>query len=436
MMSRKCFVLSLAAALASLGSPLQAAFTFVKVADTSTAIPGSSGNFANFYTNQRVSTDGNTVVFTGAKSSTQVGVYSFDLAGGTLARVADWTTLSTLGYPSVSNGLVGFAANSLGAIYTASTTGTGLTVIANASTAMPGGPGNLASIDVPTLSGGNLVFQGSGTSWSGIYAAPVTGGTITMLVDGNTVVPADSNVFNSPGRPSISGSAVTFNGGYQFGSIIRHGIYSTTVSGGPVTKVANEATIAPGSTHAFTWFYAPATDGTYVAFDAADLATDAVSGVWRYKLDGTGGTVVADKNTFVPGHGTTKFDYFSGVSMCDGAAVFYGGSSSAGFYGIYADANDTLIKIIEKGDALDGKTVSGLQIYDQSVAVSGDTYCDIAFYATFTNGSAGIYVEEVPLATLGISPAPEPATLSLLALGGLAMIRWRGRRGTAATRRA
>ena len=49
----------------------------------------------------------------------------------------------------------------------------------------------------------------------------------------------------------------------------------------------------------------------------------------------------------------------------------------------------------------------------------------IAFYATFTDGSAGIYAAQVPLTALGV--VPEPATLTLLAVGGAALLR-RGRK--------
>jgi hypothetical protein len=208
-------------------------YTFVKVADTGTAIPGSTGNFANFYTNSRVSTDGATIVFTGANASSQVGVYSYDLSGGTLARVADWTTIipgsasafASLSEPSVYNGRVGFygSNNSAGmkGVYTATTTGTGLTAIADVNTAMPGGPGVFSAFDRPSLQGGSLAFYGiyGGNSWSGIYTASDTGGTITKIVDRATMIPGDSNVFTNPGRPSISGSSVAFNGGYLGGSI-------------------------------------------------------------------------------------------------------------------------------------------------------------------------------------------------------------------------
>jgi hypothetical protein len=435
-MARKiCIGLIVAAALVATSSPLHAGYTFVKVADTSTPIPNSSGNFANFYTNPRVSTDGATVVFTGANASSQVGVYSYDLGGGTLARVADWTTLipgssyafTSLSEPSVYNGRVGFYGRGNGGalrgIYTATTTGTGLTTIADLATAMPGGPGVYSAFDVPTLSGGNLAFYGiyAGNSWSGIYTAPATGGSITRIADFNTAMPGGTHNFNMFGRVSMAGSAVAFLGDYSSGTIT-DGIYSAPVSGGTASRVASDGMIAPGSSAGFTQFSAPTTDGTYVAFNASTLSTKAVTGLWRYKLDGTEGTVIADINTAIPGHGTTKFDYFWGVSMSTGVPVFNGGSNSANIFGLYADANGTLIKIVEDGDTLDGKTVQSTQIYDQGVSGNMD---DIAFYATFTNGSAGIYVAEVPLAALGGMVVPEPATLSLLALGGLALMRRR-----------
>ena len=284
---------------------------------------------------------------------------------------------------------------------------------------MPGGPGNYAAFDVPTLQGENLAFYGvyAGNSWAGIYSAPDKGGTITRIADFNTAMPGGTNNFNIFGRVSVSASSVAFLGHYSYSGTITDGIYSAPVSGGTVTRVASDGMIAPASTASFTSFGSPTTDGTYVAFNASTVSSLAVNGLWRYKLDGTGGSVIADENNVIPGHGTTKFSYFYGVSMSTGVPVFNGGDG-ANIYGIWADANGTLIKIIESGDALDGKIVQGTQIYDQGVSGNTD---DIAFYTTFTNGSAGIYVAQVPLTALGVA-VPEPASLALFACAAAALL--------------
>lgn len=410
-------------------SSLHAApFTVVKVADTSTAIPGSTGNFDNFHTNSRVSTDGATIVFTGSNSSFQTGVYSYSMASHTLARVADWTTFTNLSEPSVYGGTVGFKGSTSGqtGIYTASTTGAGLTTIADLSTAIPdtGTPGiQFQAFDAPTLQGGNLAFysNGAGNSFAGVYTVPTAGGTITKIADNNTARPGAGTNFNQFGRVSIGGSSVAFLGGYSTG-ILSEGIYSAPVAGGTVTRVVAAGMVAPGlgaATFTTPYFSSPSTDGTYVAFNASTLASGACTGLWQYKIDGTDGKLVAGLNTFIPGHDTTKFDSFWGVSIFDGVAIF-NGTSNIGVGGIYAHtAYDTLITIIESGDAIGGKTILSAHVYDQSFIGDIDV---IAFYATFTDGSSGIYAAQVPEEVLG---APEPATLSLLALGAMALLKRR-----------
>ena len=85
-MARRFLVVALFVVGAAAPAPAQ--FTFTKIADTSTTIPGGSGAFVGF---AAPSVSGTTVAFLGVGSGGQAGIYT-GTGGGTVARVADLTT--------------------------------------------------------------------------------------------------------------------------------------------------------------------------------------------------------------------------------------------------------------------------------------------------------------------------------------------------------
>ena len=420
-------------------SSMANAGVFVKVADTSTPIPDGSGDFTGFQVNARIATDGSHVIFSGAGNGNQQGIYDRPLfGGGSLVRIADTktaipgsaNTFDAMTEPAVGGGRasfrgINFSSNRDG-VYSAPDVAGPLTVIADTTTPMPGpgGSGHFAAFDVPTLNGGKVAFYGigAGNATSGIYAADAAGGPLTTLVDTSMHVPGDIGNFSGFGRVSLHGNAAAYLGYPSTNAkpLTPGGNYATALTGGSPVKIADSRSPVPGATggDTFNHFWSPSTDGTYSVFNAQ--GTGGENGIYRYRLNGTGAAVVADLNTLIPGHGAAKFGYFDpAVSISTGVPVFYGSSADFSINGIYASTGAGLLKLVEAGDSVDGKVLSGLQFYDQGVA---NGYDNIAFYGRFSDGSSGVYVSQIPLTTLSV---PEPTMTGLIGMTAPLLLRRR-----------
>ncbi len=224
---------------AALAAPLE--FTFTKIADTSTPIPGGTGTFTAF--GQRPSIDGGDVAFQGSgdPSFTQQGIYS--TVGGPLGVVADRNTAIPggtgnflfVGGQSIDGGDVAFQGSGAGRIGIYSTVGGPLGVVADNNTATPGGTGNFASFSFASIDGGDVAFlavSDPNFSLRGIYS---TVGGLNAVADFGTAIPGGTGNFTFFGNnPSISGGDVAFRGS----GVGQSGIYRTV--GGPLGVVADQ----------------------------------------------------------------------------------------------------------------------------------------------------------------------------------------------------
>ena len=126
---------------------------------------------------------------------------------------------------------------------------------------------------------------------------------------------------------------------------------------------------------------------------------------------------IADTQTPMPGS-TETFDGFTsldhGLSISGESVAFHGIGGSAFTSGLYVYRDGEIHEVIEVGDLLDGKVVTWIEFGSEGFA--GD---QIAFLASFGDGTQGIYVASIP----------EPGTALMLATGLLALGASRRARG-------
>jgi hypothetical protein len=367
--------------------------TFTNVADTSTEVPGGTGNFSGF--GEPAIADGS-VAFKGFGS--QDGIYTN--AMGFLAKVADQSTpmpgsaetFASFGnHPSFDGTSVAFEGFAFGGngengIYT--NAGGSIAVVADLTTDIPGGTGKFTSFaDFPSIDGGIVAFVGTAADVEGIYSN--VGGSLGVVVDENTPIPGGAGNFSGFGMgPSIDAGNVAFESA---------GIY--VAASGSVAVVADASTPIPGGSGNFSIYFGqvPSLDAGHVAFSGYD-ETALQYGIYS---DASGSlALVADESSAIP-EGTGNFTGFGFVSLSGSRVAFLGQGASAQ-EGIYVEIDGVLHKVIDLSDMLDGKSLSGLAFGPEGM--SGDS---IAFLAHFTDSSDGIYTALIP----------EPSTGLLLGLG-------------------
>jgi hypothetical protein len=170
--------------------------SFTTIADTTTAIPGGSGNFTSFSPGPAI--DAGNVAFTAFGSNGQNGVYLTQPGG--VATLADTNTK----IPADNGGFVSYPSN-------------------------------------PHFNAHNTSFFATGSGGQqGIFASH--GGTLSTVADQNTLVPnaSDKSTFTTfGGLPAISGNFTAFAGN----SATAGGIYVSTSSG--LAVVADNNTHIP-----------------------------------------------------------------------------------------------------------------------------------------------------------------------------------------------
>src|SRR5262245_3749802 len=198
---RSCILSALGSLLAAVPAAGQA-ITFQRIANTTTAVPGSTDHF-NFFTFPAIA-DGR-VAFQGRGAGSQDGIYA--------------------------------------------STGGVLTAVYDRQTPIPSGSGNFTDYTLPALAGANMAFLGSGTAnQEGVYTD--IGGSLLAVANLGTPIPGGTGNFTSfggtNGSPVLSGASVAFGAA---GSGTQSGIYRWT--GGTLNVVANTNTMQPGGSGPF-----------------------------------------------------------------------------------------------------------------------------------------------------------------------------------------
>ena len=407
-------------------------FSFFKVADTDTVVPGSTETFAEFLGAEPV-ISGNNIAFLGANNSNN-GIYLFD--GNTLSVVADFST-TIPGRPgvnftsfdvdlSISGSTVAFEGFVDNTSFTApdnllvSASGGTLTIIADETTSLvpPANSSLFLDVDNPVIRGTTTAFLGNDDEPdAGIFLSSVS--AISFIGNLASNVPGLSNYSFTNFDPDISfdgtriGVESSITDGEDFGSLL-----FTVTTGGVFESIADTVnTIIPGTTSTiFDSLSEPSIDNGAAVFGGSDASGN--EGIYT----DLGGTlrVVADESTTVPG----RFETFVGFDLNDtsieGSTIIFEGdfdisiasiiglgdveaSGFSGETGLFLELNGNLVKLIDTNDTLDGKSITDLNIHIDG-AISGDK---VAFSASFSDGTEGIYVAVIP----------EPSISLLLASG-------------------
>ncbi|MEZ6117748.1 MAG: hypothetical protein R3C28_14425 [Pirellulaceae bacterium] len=189
------------------------------------------------------------------------------------------------------------------------------------------------------------------------------------------------------------------------------GIYIGNVADGSIDRVADTNFAIPNGIGNFRVLNHPYLSDEIVAFEGR--GENGQEGIYATYLDGGTLTRVADLNTPVPmGDGNFSKLLFSGDTSVSvsGNMIAFRGLDASGEAGIYTNSisEDRLAKVVATGDLLDGRYVSDLRFGVDSLE-SGK----LAFLASFTDGSSGLYTTSAAV--------PEPNSL-ILGVLGLAMV--------------
>lgn len=392
--------------------------TYSKIADVSTAAPGSGVNFSDL---SAVSIDGSNLVFIGVTNGNTTGIYTSTIFGLSLGRIADTSTtipndsgspmsgpFSGLGTPSISGTNVAFSGttNSLGGIYTGSIGTVGANLVLQRNDPAAELHEKIGVMSAPLISGTQVAFFSTyindgtgGVTGSGIYVGTVgLHSTPTILADRLMTPPGHTNFISFNGSVSADGNMVAFRGSYNGGG---SGIYAVKTDDSSLTKIADTNTPLPDNSGNFVFtISSPVISGTNVAFSTG-------SGI--YLSDATGMHTVADSSTFVPGLSGVQFSPggFSSTVSLDGGNVAFT-AAYAGGSGLFLEYNGSLLPVVTTSSTLFGDPVYFYSITNE--ALDGD---HVAF-SYLVNGPSGT----TGVAVANINSVPEPSAWTFL-LGGI-----------------
>ena len=346
---------------------------------------------------------------------TLIGLSSAAQAQYGFTRIVDTTTATPDGFgtftgfsvPALSGGNLTFEGKGT----TTAQTGIfaylngALTTIADTNTPLPGGTVNFLdfSSTVPAISGSNIAFAAPGSSGQrGVYS--YINGTLGRVADTNTPIPnGGGSNFSTFGTAAISGSSVAFRG------VSAPGIYSTI--SGTLDVVADSNTPIPGTTNKFftNFLTNPAISGSNVLFTGS--TTGVATGLYLSK-SGAISTVV-NGSTAVP-NGSGVFSNEGSFSLSGTNIAFYGVSSIGAKAGIYASLNNSLLRI---ADTTVASPAGGLFTSFGAPLVSGN---DIAFTGNYAGGHSGLFLYDNGTLTqiIGDGSALDGGVVSSIALGG------------------
>jgi hypothetical protein len=414
-------------ALTLLAEPVFAdppAFTFTKIADKDTPIPGGTGVFTGFgfgigIDNKTPTIDGKTVAFVNTGTFSQAGIYAGEGPGdGSSLRMVvnketpipdangtfkDFFAVSMAGEHLAFRG-TGVEVGQVG-IYRKS--GDTLTAIADIQTEVPGRQGDPFGgfVDPSVDRDGTVVFKGGFIYRRGLGLYKSDGNTLETVADIDTPVPGNPGQnFNSKladtDLVTIANGVVVFFGEsyYYSDGTPWQGVYQQRT--GSISKVVDFNTQPSGASNTFAPLGMPATDGQGNIVFWGDTSPGALvqeNGIYLYRQGDL--FLIADLETTVPGSTVTFATVGEGLltPSVDGDLIAFMGAATTNpaDLGIYADVAGELTKVIAPGDTLDGKVVMTLHLGDEAVSDNS-----IAFLVRFEEDrSYAVYRADLVLDT-------------------------------------
>ena len=392
--------------------PASAAFTFTKIVDTNTPIPGGTGNFS-FNGSDTPAVSGLHVVFdTGDET-----IWAARINGSRLRReITPGTTIppGNLGtfqqyygdYVQLQGNTVVLVGDNCGGcgsgvgIYTKLLGSDTINSLVDTNTFLPGSSTDKFSGFPPDFdeTDTTVVFQDRQNVW----AVPLAGGPV------NRVATDQDNLYSPPepfccifDQPSIKGSRVLMRGSNVFG---RASIQQVDVSGDPFSFrfVATGTMHPPGTPRGYRFdnfdFARPVYDHGLIFYGDGtnpNKPKPYIRGI--YIRDG-GFRNLVDSTMPVPG-GTGNFQFawygtLSPIAAGKGIMVF-GNIDNAGSPALFAmpEAGGPITRIIGRGDPIGGFIVQDLGL--RRASFDGTTLAFSVSYAGFLG--SGIYATEVVL---------------------------------------
>jgi hypothetical protein len=401
----KSHVICLVVAAFGLAS-VSAQTTFLKLADTTTAIPGGTGVFSDL----RAPVAGiNSAAFQGIGAGGQQGYYLFD--GSVLTKLVDTNTLAPSGTGKLTN-FSSFAYGLESNFVFAGTDGGGMngmfnvsggvtSMLGNTNTAAPGSSGNFVSYFAPALSGAKIAFLANApNSYRAAYI--LSAGTFTKVLDNQTTFPGGTGNLNFSSQLAYDGTNIAVWAS-DTGLSTRNGIF--THNGTSLVSLAVTNDPIPGVANRFSSFQSPpCLSAGVVVFQAQDAnSVPAVRGIFSAPVTGGALSSLVTTATPIPGGTNGNFSSFNGFSYDKGVLIFVA-SGTNGQPGLFKLAGGTLTAMLAPGAPLDGKAVSTINLNP-----AGFKHNIISFLASFSDASKGVFG-----ADLGSGASPD----AVLGFGG------------------